>query len=162
VSSAVKADRWLFLLVALLLALALLPLRRPDAPELQWLRDPETAFSEARTKQQTVVTFLYTDWCTYCRQMDRTTFSDPGLIEQLGDRFVWLRLNAENDAAGRRMALERRITGYPTVIFFDADGREITRLPGYLPPERFQSTLELLLDTTSETSGGRDRDGGRS
>jgi len=73
-----------------------------------------------------------------------------------------LRLNAENDAAGRRMALERRITGYPTVIFFDADGREITRLPGYLPPERFQSTLELLLDTTSETSGGRDRDGGRS
>ncbi|GAB4248951.1 MAG: hypothetical protein Kow00109_25040 [Acidobacteriota bacterium] len=140
--------RWLVFFGALLLGLALIPLSRTRAPGLAWVDNPEEAFATARASRRNVVAFLYTDWCSYCRQMDRTTFRDPGVVDELGDRLVWLRLNAENDTAGRRMALERRIIGYPTVIVFAPSGEEITRIPGYLPPERFRAFLGALLEET--------------
>lgn len=148
------STRWLVFFGALLVGLAVIPLTRSRTPGLAWVSDPEEAFAEARASRRHVVAFLYTDWCGYCRRMDRTTFRDPGVVGELGDRLVWLRLNAENDVAGRRMALERRITGYPTVIVFAPSGEEISRIPGYLPPDRFRAFLGALLEEADNLTAG--------
>ena len=87
----------LFALALVLLLLALSPLFRAPEQPIDWKSSPERAFGEAAEEGVPVLVFLYTDWCTYCRQMDQTTFSDSEVIRQMSSGYVWLRLNAETD-----------------------------------------------------------------
>ena len=48
-------------------------------------------------KEQNKKGFLhfYTDWCTYCKIMNKQTFVDPKIIDYLNNNFVSIRLNAD-------------------------------------------------------------------
>ncbi len=129
--------RFLYLLGLLLLLLAILPFTRSRPASLPWHQDANRAFETARKTSKPVVTFLYTDWCTICKRMDLTTFADEGLIAEMADRYVWLRLNAETDVEGAEMQRRFRVAGYPTTLLLDEAGEEIDRVPGYVPAERF-------------------------
>ena len=96
----------LFLFSLVLLALAVLPLFRAPKSSIDWHYSAEQAFSQAAEQKLPVLVYLYTDWCTYCRQMDRTTFSNPTIVSQMATDYVWLRLNAEEDPAG--ISLQKR------------------------------------------------------
>jgi thioredoxin-related protein len=130
-------SKFFYALGILLLLLALLPLMRSRPASLPWFSDPAQAFGHARENGTEVLAFLYTDWCSYCRQMDQTTFRDPDVISEVTDAFTSLRLNAEKDPAGIKMQQRFSITAYPTILILDSDGREIQRLQGYIDPEQF-------------------------
>ena len=129
--------RLLFLLGAVLILLAILPLLRFGSTSIPWRVDASLAFHQARELNQIVLVFLYTDWCTYCRQMDRDTFQDRDVIERMASQYVWLRLNAETDPEGIQMQRDFRVRGFPTLLILDNRRREIDRLQGYLPAQRF-------------------------
>ena len=133
--------RFLYLLGFLLLLLAILPFTRSRPAALPWHRDADRAFEAAERTTRTVVTFLFTDWCGVCKRMDLTTFADEALIAEMSDRYVWLRLNAETDAAGAEMRRRFGVTGYPTIMLLDESGEEIDRIPGYLPADRFREEV---------------------
>jgi TolA-binding protein len=119
---------------------------------IEWHTTPDAALAEAAGGKQAIVTFLYTDWCGYCRQMDQTTFQDPTVIDQLGSNYSWLRLNAETDPAGAEMRQRFGVSGFPTVLILDQGGDEIDRVQGYVPPAQF---VEAVQDSvTSPTSVG--------
>jgi thioredoxin-like negative regulator of GroEL len=143
-------SKLLFLLGAGILLLATLPFLRSRPTSILWYTTTVKAFDEAREGEKPVLTFLYTDWCGYCRQMDSTTFTDSSVIEELGDRVIWLRLNAETDEEGVRLARKFQVSGYPTLLLLDPEGDEIDRLQGFMPPERFlQSVDESIVSAES-------------
>lgn len=41
---------------------------------------------------------FYTDWCTYCRKMDKVVFTKPEVIQLLNEEYYAVRFNAETDA----------------------------------------------------------------
>jgi thiol:disulfide interchange protein len=135
----------LFGLALVLLLLALIPLFRAPQNPIEWQSSPERAFNEAAAADLPVLVFLYTDWCTFCRKMDRTTFSDPDVIRQLSEDFVWLRLNAETNPNGRRMQQRFLVSGFPTLLILDSSGREIDRLQGYVPPHYFPEAVKSRI-----------------
>jgi thiol:disulfide interchange protein len=139
--------RLLFFLGAVLLLLALLPLLRFGPNSIPWTVDASRAFSQARELNQPVLVFLYTDWCTYCRQMDQETFRDRELIRQMASEYVWLRLNAETDPEGIQMQRDFRVGGFPTLLILDSRRREIDRLEGYLPAARFVETVGAHIES---------------
>ena len=42
-----------------------------------------------------LIVFVYTDWCSYCGAMQKTTFGNPKVIDQINKDFYFIKLNAE-------------------------------------------------------------------
>jgi len=55
---------------------------------------------------------------------------------------VALRADAEKE--GKELAGRFRVRGYPTMVFVDPSGKEVDRIVGYLPPEKFLAELERI------------------
>lgn len=45
-----------------------------------------------------IVIFFYTDWCVYCKMMQRTTFRDKGIINLLNTFYYFIEVNGEDKA----------------------------------------------------------------
>lgn len=111
---------------------------------------------EARLKSRPMLVDVVTDWCGWCKRMDRTTYADEAVREYVGRSFVAIRLDAEDDdrraryegrdLTYREFADRFRVTGYPTTLFLTAEGRLITMVPGYVKPERFLTVLRYIGD----------------
>ena len=114
---------------------------------LNWMSDAEAAFSRSATRDEPVLTYLYTDWCTYCKQMEATTFQEQEVIEGLTEDYVLLKLNAEKDPEGIRLRDEFQVTVYPTFLIMNFEEQEIDRVQGYVPPEKFLASLENRLES---------------
>lgn len=139
--------KFLFLLAALLIVLAALPFFRSQPKKIDWVTDAKIAFEKAEESERPVLTFLFTDWCTYCRQMDESTFTDTKVLSQLADEFVWLRLNPEKSEQGALLRQRFGVSGYPTILFFNPEGQELDRLQGFLPPEHFVEAVNGAISS---------------
>ncbi len=140
------------LLIAL--AVGLIVLSSGAAAATVW-RTWDAGLREAGESGRPVLVDVYTDWCRWCKQMDRDVYSRRDVQQYLESRFVTVRLNAEaNDAAryegrpftSRTLAARFGVTGYPTTIFLDASGSHLGNVPGYLPPDRFLLLLRYVGD----------------
>ena len=98
---------------------------------------------EAGPRHALVVVDFYTDWCGWCRVLDREVYPDPAVRREL-DRAVFLRLDAEGE--GAEAARRYRVDGFPTILFLDAAGREVGRIRGFLPAPLFASRARAILD----------------
>ncbi|MFQ5741401.1 MAG: thioredoxin fold domain-containing protein [Acidobacteriota bacterium] len=139
-------------LLALLLAVGGGYALKSSAAAIPWGHDYEQALESARLQSRPVITYLFTDWCTYCKQMEATTFKDPELLGKMSDKYIWVKLNAETNPEGVRLARQFAITGYPTIIVLDPEGEELDRMEGYFPSREFEESVELAL--SSPTSYG--------
>jgi thioredoxin:protein disulfide reductase len=116
----------------------------------------ERRLAEARSAARPVVIDVYADWCVYCVQLERQTFSDPAVIAAL-DRAVRLKIDVTAMSADDR-ALLRRLQVFlpPAVLFVDADGQERTglRLNGFVPAERFVEVAQAAIGADQALVGG--------
>lgn len=110
---------------------------------------------EAAATKRPVLVDVYTDWCGWCRRMDRDVYSRADVRSYLNRHFVVVKLNAESQARGSyqgrvqsSQALARGfgVSGYPTSVFLRPDGGHIVNVGGYLPPERFLLVLRYIGD----------------
>src|SRR5205823_14061772 len=102
-----------------------------------------------------VLVDVYTDWCGWCRRMERDVYARSDVRDYLAKRFVTVKLNAESESAAqyegeattaRALASRFRVTGYPTTIFLKADGQHLVNVPGYVPADRFLLLLRYIGD----------------
>lgn len=101
----------------------------------------DAALAEARASDRLVMVEFYTDWCTWCRRLEQDTLTDTQVREELA-KVIPIRVDAEG--RGRDLAVKFGVDRYPTVVFVDADGHEVDRIMGYLPPERFAVELHRI------------------
>ena len=94
----------------------------------------QEALTDAAQRDTVVMVEFYTDWCNWCRRLQSDTFTDQAVRGEL-EKLVALKLNAESN--GAELATRFGIDSYPTIVFFDADGTEMERILGYLPPDKF-------------------------
>ena len=134
------------------LLLAAAPLARAEAPGLAW-REWDPGLEEARREDRLVLVDVYTDWCGWCKRMDRDVYSRPEVRAYLDRNFVAVKLDAGASKPGRyegrsftfrSLAARLGVTGYPTTVFLRPGGEYITRVPGYVPAERFLQVLRYV------------------
>ena len=112
-----------------------------------WFKgDLESAAAVAGERDSLLMLKFYTDWCNWCRRLEKETFSDREVRKQLRN-VVAVRINAEQE--GKELARRYDVDSYPTIVFTNAEGDEIDRIIGYLTPEQFltQATRIQAGDT---------------
>jgi thioredoxin-related protein len=142
---------------AALLALALAApaqAARGDLPSanVAWLSaavdaDIERAFAQARTQGKPLLLYWGASWCPPCNQLKATLFNRQDFAAQ-SKHFVAVFVDGDRPAA-QKLGARFKVSGYPTLVLFTPDGREITRLPGEADAPQ---VLALLADGLS---GGR-------
>lgn len=83
-----------FLSVILFLLVSSFQLNGPKE-KLQWLTLEEAEQKLAQEPRPLLID-LYTDWCGWCKVMDRKTYTNQDLIKYLNEKFYVVKLNAES------------------------------------------------------------------
>ena len=78
--------------------------------------------------------------------MDDVTYRDPAVIRLLNQRYVLVKVDQDSrpDIANRYQDW-----GWPATIVFAADGSEIVKRQGYIPPLPMASMLQAIIDDPS-------------
>jgi thioredoxin-like negative regulator of GroEL len=114
-----------------------------DADSLiPWLTDTAAATAAASESGKPLMIDVWAIWCEPCKLMEQTTYRDPRVVRTIGD-FVPLKV----DADANEVFLERyEIDAFPTTIFLDDEGREITRLLSHVQTDVLLETMERVRD----------------
>ncbi|MCY4126654.1 MAG: thioredoxin family protein, partial [Pseudomonas sp.] len=92
----------------------------------------------------------YADWCISCKVIEHEVLNAPQVLPQLAG-FKLLRLDLTRSDAAQRALLDRyRLFGPPALMFFAANGSELTadRVIGEINAENFASILSRVRDTS--------------
>ena len=140
-------------LVPMLLA-ALFAAAPVSAAPVAW-RGWNEGLAAAAGGSKPVIVDVYTDWCGWCKRMDRDVYAKSEVSDYLNQHFVMVRLNAEGtervNYGGRSMSARAlaggfQVTGYPTMIFLKPDGTHMVNVPGYVPADRFMKLVRFIGD----------------
>lgn len=141
--------------------------------DIKWYSLNE-AFELSKKSPRPILLDVYTDWCSWCKHMMKTTFANKGLANYINNNFYAAKFNAEtldtiefkgkeyvNRQIGRRSAndlaiklLDGRLT-YPSLVYFDRNGQKMV-VPGYKEAKDLEPFLVYYAENLSTTANIND------
>ncbi len=100
----------------------------------------------AKAQGKVAMLDFYADWCISCKEMEKYTFSDPGVQQALQDVVLLKADVTPNDDLDQALLKKFGLIGPPSILFFDSNGEERRnlRLVGFLNPEKFKAHVEKV------------------
>gem|GEM_PF-159575 len=122
-----------------------------DAQSPEFLKgDWNAALKKAKEQNKYILVDAYTDWCGWCKVMDKKTFPDPKVAEFIRANYIPVKLEMEKEADGRALAMKYHVNSFPTFMFFSPDGKLIKVSHGYEEPAAFVGTMKEGLAAPDE------------
>lgn len=141
----------------IVLTLCLLVATSISAQEIHWMSfEDAVAMTKNEGNTKKVFIDVYTDWCGWCKKMDKDTFQNPEVAQYMQENFYMVKFNAEGKEpiefdgktfnfvpSGRRgyhelaAALLQNRLSYPTVVFLDENMKMLSPVPGYQKVDPF-------------------------
>jgi len=113
----------------------------------------EEGVEQAKKSNKKIMLDIYTDWCGWCKKLDREVYANKDVAKYLNESYVSIKINAESgkkfkfkgkEYTEQQLAAGFGATGYPTIVFLKSDSDMITKLGGYVEAERFLKILKFL------------------
>lgn len=128
--------RQVFFAVLALLASTLNPLyAQHGGQKIQPIRFIENkwnvALQKAGAEHKLIFADAYAVWCAPCKLLQQTTFTDTAVAAYFNRYFINVSLDAEK-GEGVAFASRWALQVYPTLYFFDEQGRLLANREGYL------------------------------
>lgn len=121
-----------------------------NAQQVEWMSF-EAAMEKSKIAPRKIFVDVYTEFCTYCKKMDRETFSNQYIAKYLNENFYPVKLDAQqqNDIKFKNKVYSYVNRGgqnsyhqlaaeimngrlsYPTIVFIDEKAEVIQSIPGY-------------------------------
>jgi len=124
-----------------------------------WVDDFDKGLAKAKAeKKVAVVDFTGSDWCGWCIKLDKEIFSKKEFKDYAKDKLVLVEVDfpqskplpKKKQERHDQLQKEHKVEGFPTVLVFDSEGKEIGRL-GYVEggPSAFIAELEKVTKKTA-------------
>ncbi len=110
------------------------------AAEAKWGTDYKASLAQAKREGKFVLAdFSGSDWCGWCKKLDKEVFSKKQFVKWAGENVVLLVVDFPRAtpqdatvAAQNKELLEKyKVTGFPTVLFLDGEGKIVAQA-GYM------------------------------
>lgn len=130
--------------------------------KVQWLSFDE-ALELQKEVQKKIFVDVYTDWCGWCKRMDKATFQQPHIAEYLNENYYPVKFDAEYKgeiqykdkvykyiSSGRRgyhelaAAITKGRLSYPTIVFIDENLNVLQPIPGFQDPKTFEVIMTFF------------------
>jgi len=120
-------------------------LQAQDNNGIQWFKGSvEQVFADAQKQDKPIFLYWGAKWCPPCNQLKATLFREPAFISKTR-LFIPVYLDGDTEQA-QAQGEKFNVLGYPTLIIFNAQGMEITRIPGGMDLARYADVLDLALN----------------
>ncbi|SKB45216.1 Thioredoxin-related protein [Salegentibacter holothuriorum] len=139
-----------------------------QAQEINWMSMNEALAAQEKEPKK-IFMDAYTVWCGPCKMLDKNTFSHSDVIEFVNENYYPVKFNAEGneeiDFKGQlfenpqydpekkkrrnsphQLARALKITGYPSLVFFDEEANLIAPIAGYRTPKQLELYLKLFAE----------------
>lgn len=142
--------------------------RTSTVAPIQWMTF-EQAVEKSKTEKRKIFIDVYTEWCGWCKVMDKNTFTDPEIARVMNEKYYAVKFDAEQTGDvtfkgttfkfvpyGNKgvhqlaAALLNNQMSYPNFVFLDEDFRLVpiyqgsNSVPGYHKPEEFHVFLSFV------------------
>jgi len=124
---------------------------RPAA-EIKWYGFND-GYALSKKKKKLMLIDVYTDWCGWCKRMDRDTYMFGEVVEFVNKDFIAIKFNPElqatynyegkqlNGMELRNFLGDNKITGYPATIFAHPKTNKRKLIIGYRNPDQMKAEL---------------------
>ena len=136
-----------------------------QAQEINWMSMNE-ALAAQKKEPKKIMMDAYATWCGPCKMMDKNTFTNKDVVNYINKHFYAVKFDAEGtekilykdftytnpnhdpNRKGRNsqhfLADALKITGYPSLVFFDENSDVIAPIMGYRTPEQVEIFLKMI------------------
>ena len=114
-----------------------------SAEEIEWQPNYQAALEAAQPDGKIIMVDVFTDWCGWCDKLDSDVYTDAAVVE-FSRKIVNLKIDAEDGGEGQSLAEKFGVSGFPTILFLTADGREVDRIGGFLPAPQFLEEMKRI------------------
>ncbi|MBW2936841.1 thioredoxin family protein [Aureisphaera sp. CAU 1614] len=140
--------------------------------KIKWLTMNEALEAQKETPKK-IFMDVYTTWCGPCKLLDKNTLSHKDVIAFINKNYYAVKFNAEGneeitfedftytnpnyqpERKGRNathfFADALRIPGYPSLVFFEENGKLIQAVPGYKTPKELEIYLKMIANDDYKT-----------
>jgi thioredoxin-related protein len=131
----------------------------------------EEALTLNKTKPKKIMIDVFTDWCGWCKKMDKDVFSHPVIARYLNEYYYPVKFNAEstapidfngqkfiNENTGTRSAhqfasaLLKGQMSYPSIAYFTEKLEYMGAMPGYKTPDQLEIILNFIAQDKFKTT----------
>ena len=138
--------------------------------DIKWLSLDEAILKNQKNPRKIFID-VYTNWCGWCKVMDKQTFTDPQIIDYINNKYYAVKLNAETKdtiflwnkmyiyvpkgpRGNHELAVEL-LSGkmsYPSIVFLDEQTNKIQSIPGFRRAPELDMILKYFGDNHYRTT----------
>jgi len=144
--------------ISFVLALAFIIITNSFKPadEIKWVGFND-GYTLAKKNKKIMLIDVYTDWCGWCKRMDRDTYAKSEIAALVNKDFVAIKFNPEaagtytfegKTYSGQELAGvigDNQINGYPTTVFIQPKTIKKKLVVGYKNVEQMQGELSAAV-----------------
>ena len=102
----------------------------------------EEALAKASKEGKLVFMDFYASWCTPCKWMEKTTFTDSRVTSKLNDNFIAVKVNID-DVEGFQMKNRYEVNFLPTILILNSNGKMVERIEQTMIADELVGILDL-------------------
>jgi len=141
-----------------------------ESASIKWMSMEEMEKAHAKEPRKIIID-VYTDWCGWCKRMDKTTFQNPEITRYINEKYYAVKLNAEQKETikfkdtefkyvpnGRRgyhelaADLLQGKMSYPSIVYLDENLNMIQPVPGYQDAIKMEQIIKFIGDDHYKTT----------
>lgn len=126
---------------------------------VHWMKFDQAVQLSQKNKKKLLVD-IYTDWCSWCKYMDKNTYADEKVIQNINKYYYAVKFNAEQKediqfngktyryvrtARGGYHELAAELLkgqlGFPSTVFLDESQGVLQSIQGYQDPANFEKIV---------------------